>query len=102
MRVRCSALTARSQPAGNDLTSPDRALNGVEKTSPWEGGETTAPHLQLYRKTWYRKFKAIAARMRLGASKGASRNLHSPMRRRSPPATGQAPLPTKGNPGSTK
>jgi hypothetical protein len=35
--------------------------------------------------------KDIAARMRLGASKGAYRNLRDHTRRGSPPATGQAP-----------
>jgi len=46
--------------------------------------------------------KDIAARMHLGTSKGANRNLHNHMRRSSPPAKGQAPPLTKGNPGSAK
>lgn len=46
--------------------------------------------------------KEIAARIHLGTSKGANRNLHNHMGRDSPPATGQAPPPTNGNPGSTK
>jgi hypothetical protein len=46
--------------------------------------------------------KEIAARMPLGTSKGANRNLHNHTGSGSPPATGQAPPPTKGNPDSTK
>jgi len=38
----------------------------------------------------------------MGTSKGANRNLHTRMGSGSPPATGQAPPPTKGSPGSTK
>jgi hypothetical protein len=46
--------------------------------------------------------KDIAARMRLGTSKGANRNLHNQMRPGSSPATGQAPPSTKSKPASTK
>ena len=44
----------------------------------------------------------IATRTHLRTSKGANRNLYNHTGRGSPPATGQAPPPTKGNPGSTK
>ncbi|MGO9200861.1 MAG: hypothetical protein ACLQM8_10015 [Limisphaerales bacterium] len=46
--------------------------------------------------------KDIAARMHLGTSKGANRNLHNHKGRGSAAAPGQAPAPRKGNPGCTK
>ena len=52
---------------------------------------------RLRRKTTL-SVKDIAARMHLGTSKGANRNLHNHLGRGSPPATGQAPPPTKRQP----
>jgi len=64
--------------------------------------ETDPAVLGAMQRGWCLGSEGDKRQMHLGTSKGANRNLHNHGGRGSRPATGQAPPPTKGNPGSTK